>query len=378
MSPVNWRRPVAGAAICALTVTTMALVPTAAFADVVPGNEADVGVYTNGETDSMDIGDPTYLNVERGRAEAEPRGRRGPRQHARPDLRQGPGGRRHGLLPRPRARRHAARPTTTVLQTRGRSLYMRGGSNWTVMGFAGSAFAGGPNNLGNFYTVAVPGSDRRRGRRAALQRAQPREVAVHDRHDRRRRRPAQVHHVRQRRRHGDHLHQPRARRRRRSPSAPRRRSRPAPATPTTSSSARRTSRAGANNGLVDTPWSTVTIGLKADGFARQRHQPRPRGHRARPAARSSCRSSASLYTDALPEPARTSSRSTPSSTAADAFSTGVTEFNRRWAQDIPYIDVPERGHREGDRLPLVGRALQRASTRTSRATSTSTRRPSRA
>ena len=64
MSPVNWRRSVAGAAICALTVTTMALAPTAASADVIPGNESDIGVYTNGQTDSMDIGDPTYLNVD--------------------------------------------------------------------------------------------------------------------------------------------------------------------------------------------------------------------------------------------------------------------------------------------------------------------------
>ena len=43
--------------------------------------------------------------------------------------------------------------------TRGRSLYMRGASNnnFTVMGFAGSTFVGGPNNLGNLYTVTVPG-----------------------------------------------------------------------------------------------------------------------------------------------------------------------------------------------------------------------------
>ena len=26
---------------------------------------------------------------------------------------------------------------------------------------------------------------------------------------------------------------------------------------------------------------------------------------------------------------------------ADAFRTGVTAFNRQWAQDIPYIDVPD-------------------------------------
>ncbi len=48
---------------------------------------------------------------------------------------------------------------SAVLMTRGRSLYMRGASNanFTTMGFAGSAFVGGPNNLGNFYTVTVPG-----------------------------------------------------------------------------------------------------------------------------------------------------------------------------------------------------------------------------
>ena len=48
---------------------------------------------------------------------------------------------------------------SAVLMTRGRSLYMRGASNnnFTVMGFAGSAYVGGPNNLGNLYTVTVPG-----------------------------------------------------------------------------------------------------------------------------------------------------------------------------------------------------------------------------
>src|SRR5699024_10393712 len=45
--------------------------------------------------------------------------------------------------------------------TRGRTLYMRGPSNrnFTQMGFAGNTFAGGPNNLGDFYTVTVPGHE---------------------------------------------------------------------------------------------------------------------------------------------------------------------------------------------------------------------------
>ncbi|WP_428964927.1 hypothetical protein [Micromonospora fluostatini] len=48
---------------------------------------------------------------------------------------------------------------SAVLMTRGRSLYLRGANNanFTTMGFAGSAHVGGPNNLGNLYTVTVPG-----------------------------------------------------------------------------------------------------------------------------------------------------------------------------------------------------------------------------
>ncbi|WP_197511691.1 hypothetical protein [Tessaracoccus coleopterorum] len=64
-----------------------------------------------------------------------------------------------------------------VLQTRGRSLYMRGNSNFSAMGFAGSAFAGGVTNLGNFYTITVPASrSPRSAPSASTPRATPRAV----------------------------------------------------------------------------------------------------------------------------------------------------------------------------------------------------------
>ena len=64
MSPMTTKRAVASATICALTIATLAMVPTTAFAAPVPGDEADVGLYTNGQTDSMDIGDPTYVGLD--------------------------------------------------------------------------------------------------------------------------------------------------------------------------------------------------------------------------------------------------------------------------------------------------------------------------
>ncbi|MFC7650172.1 hypothetical protein ACFQX6_64925 [Streptosporangium lutulentum] len=53
------------AALVALTVTGLVGLPSTAHAagPVLPGNEGDVGVYTNGQSHVMDIGDPVYSNV---------------------------------------------------------------------------------------------------------------------------------------------------------------------------------------------------------------------------------------------------------------------------------------------------------------------------
>ncbi len=52
-------------ALAALTVAGLVSLPPAAHAatPILPGNEGDVGVYTNGQNHVMEIGDPVYSNV---------------------------------------------------------------------------------------------------------------------------------------------------------------------------------------------------------------------------------------------------------------------------------------------------------------------------
>ncbi|WP_249354097.1 Ig-like domain-containing protein [Microbacterium sp. 2FI] len=330
------RKPVAGAAILALTAATLALAPTAAVADVVPGNEADVGVYTNGQTDSMDIGDPTYANIDEVAAKlATGVDWTANSMHDRifeKDL--AAGGTDYYL---DRILGVSGTANNTVLQTRGRSLYMRGGSNWGVMGFAGSAFAGGPNNLGNFYTVVVPGqtvtevgaqrfnapshakSQYSIGATGVV--ADLRKFVTHDN--------VAVTALTFRNTSGaEQTFTVRA------------------ASPLATGAGdeadelvgTRTLTSGANNGLVDTPWSTVKIGLKADGFQRtganlERQVTVPAGGSVELSV------VGALYSDSLPAGATELDAYAELAPAA-AFQQGVTEFNRRWAQDIPYIDVP--------------------------------------
>ncbi|MDY0908607.1 Ig-like domain-containing protein [Microbacterium sp. CFBP9034] len=336
MSPDTWRKPVAGAAILALTAATLALAPTAASADVVPGNESDVGVYTNGQTDSMDIGDPTYLNV------AEVAQKLAPgvdwtasSMHGRifdKDL--AAGGTDYYL---DRVLGVTGTANNTVLQTRGRSLYMRGGSNWGVMGFAGSAFAGGPNSLGNFYTVAVPGqtvaevgAQRFNAPSHAKSRytigttgvvADQRKFVTHDN-------TAVTAITFQ------------------NPGAAAQTFTVRAASPLATGAGdannelvgSRTLTSGANNGLVDTPWSTVRVGIKAEGFERSganldRVITVPAGGSVEISV------VGSLYNDAMPA-GREELQTYADLEPAAAFAKGVTDFNRRWAEDIPYIDVP--------------------------------------
>ena len=135
-------------------------VPLAAEADgpVLPGNEGDIGVYTDGLKHSMEIGDPVYNNLDEVADQLAPpvaptaksmyesifkADRKGAGTDYYVDRVLGV----HGTL------------GTPILMTRGRTLYMRGASNnnWGILGFAGSTYVGGPNNLGNLYTVTVPG-----------------------------------------------------------------------------------------------------------------------------------------------------------------------------------------------------------------------------
>lgn len=329
----------AGAAICALTITTMALVPTAAHADVVPGNESDVGVYTNGQTDSMDIGDPTYLNLDEVAQKLAPGvDWTADSMHDRifeKDL--AAGGTDYYL---DRVLGVTGTANNAVLQTRGRSLYMRGGSNWGVMGFAGSAFAGGPNNLGNFYTVAVPGQT------VAEVGAQRFNAPSHAKS---RFTIGATGVVADQRRFITHDNVAVTAITFSNPGA-------APQTFTVRAASplatgagaandelagSRTLTSGANNGLVDTPWSTVRIGLKAEGFARSganldREITVPAGGSVDISV------VGALYSDGMPA-GKDELQEYAELTPDEAFRAGVTDFNRRWAQDIPYIDVPDAG-----------------------------------
>ena len=60
----RWRKAGRWAVLGAL-VLGAAVVPSVAQADspVLPGNEGDIGVYTNGLNHTMEIGDPVYNNV---------------------------------------------------------------------------------------------------------------------------------------------------------------------------------------------------------------------------------------------------------------------------------------------------------------------------
>ncbi|NDO91037.1 hypothetical protein GYH36_16490 [Cellulosimicrobium cellulans] len=225
-----------------------------------------------------------------------------------------------------------------VLQTRGRSLYMRGNSNWGVMGFAGSAFAGGPNNLGNLYTVTVPGqtvtevgAQRFNAPSHAKARytvgstgvvADLKKLITYDN-------VALSAITFSNPGTSDVTFTVRA-------------SSPLATTSTESAdelTGTRTLTSGANNGLVDTPWADVTIGLKAPGFERSgtnldREVTVPAGGSVDLSV------VGVLSSDTLPESVK-SFHEYAELAPADAFRTGVTAFNRQWAQDIPYIDVPD-------------------------------------
>lgn len=67
MSGRTRKGAVAATAVAALVACgSVALLPPTAYAasPVLPGNEADVGVYTDGLADSLDIGDPVYRNLD--------------------------------------------------------------------------------------------------------------------------------------------------------------------------------------------------------------------------------------------------------------------------------------------------------------------------
>src|SRR5690625_7287177 len=64
MRKQSLRTIIAGGAAGSLVLTLLGPLGGAAAFPVVDGNEDDIGLYTDGSSDSMDIGDPTYRNAD--------------------------------------------------------------------------------------------------------------------------------------------------------------------------------------------------------------------------------------------------------------------------------------------------------------------------
>ncbi|MEJ3744902.1 Ig-like domain-containing protein [Actinomycetes bacterium KLBMP 9797] len=335
------RRGPLWAALTALVVGGAVGVPSAAHADspILPGNEGDVGVYTDGLSHVMDIGDPVYGNagdVANQLAPGVPFTASSMHQSIF-DKDLAAGGTDYYLD------RILGVPGTlgsAVLMTRGRSLYMRGPSNnnFAVMGFAGSAHVGGPNNLGNLYTVTVPGqtvTEVNANRFNAPSHAKTRytigstgvtadqtkfitydNVAVT----------------------AITLTNPGGAAatftiRAASPLATQAGDGAAELT------GARTITSGSNNGLVDSAWDTIRTHLTGAGFTRaganlDREVTVPAGGSV------SLSVVGAVSSATLPETVE-SYREYAALPPAEAVRTGITAFNRRWAQDVPYIDVPD-------------------------------------
>jgi chitodextrinase len=322
-----------------MTGTSLAMAPTAASADASIVDPSDIGKYTDGQTDSLDIGNPTYTHVDEVAAALQPGVpyTAGSMYQSIFEQDLANGGTDY-YLDRVLGVKGAIGPT--ILQTRGRSLYMRGTStaSFTTMGFAGTAYAGGPNNLGNFYTVTVPGqtvsevSANRFNAPSHLSdtytigstgvTADENKFITYDN--------VAVTTLT--------FHNP-------GTSDVSFTVRAASPLATTAGAAddelygTRVLTSGSNNGLIDTPWSTAKIGVKAAGFTRS-------GANLDRAVTVPAGGSVDLsvvgvlYSDSLPD-SLASFYDYAGKAPAEAFRDGVTDFNRRWASDIPYIDVPD-------------------------------------
>ncbi len=333
------RSVVASGAATSLLITLLAPLGGAAAADEVPGFESDIGVYTDGQSDSMDIGDPVYRNVDLA-AEALDHGvpyTAGNMHQSIFEQDLAAGGTDYYL---DRVLGVSGTSGNNVLQTRGRTLYMRGASsaNFSTMGFAGTAYAGGPNNLGNFYTVTVPDqtiTEVGEARFNAPSHAKARytvgttgvtaDLAKFITYDNVAVTTVTFTNP------GDSAVDLTVRAA--SPLAT------TPGEEDNELTGTRTLTSGSNNGLVDTAWSQVTIGLRADGF--ERNGTNLDREISIPAGGSVDLSVVGvLYSDTLPESVE-AYHEYAELEPAEAFRTGVTEFNRRWASDVPYIDVPD-------------------------------------
>ncbi|MFD0743566.1 hypothetical protein ACFQ1L_18455 [Phytohabitans flavus] len=341
MSRRRVRRGTVWVALTALVVGGAVGLPSSAQAasPIIPGNEGDVGVYTDGLNHVMDIGDPTYSNTGDVVNQLKPgvpfTASSMQQSIFEKDL--AAGGTDYYL---DRVLGVQGAIGSAVLMTRGRSLYMRGASNnnFTTMGFAGSAYVGGPNNLGNLYTVTVPGqtvSEVNANRFNAPSHAKSRynigttgvtadltkfmtydNVAVTAITFNNPGEAAATFTVRAA-----------------SPLATQAGQGTAELTGT------RTITSGSNNGLVDTAWDTIRTSLTGGGFTRtgtnlDREVTVPAGGSL------SLSVVGAVSSATLPKTVE-AYNSYAALSPAEAVRTGITAFNRQWAQDVPYIDVPD-------------------------------------
>ncbi|SDL22126.1 discoidin domain-containing protein [Nonomuraea jiangxiensis] len=335
------RRAPTWAALTALVAGGVIGMPSTAHADgpVLPGNEGDVGVYTDGQHHVMEIGDPAYTNV----PEVAERLKPGVPYTASSmhqsifDKDLAAGGTDYYL---DRVLGVRGPLGAAVLMTRGRSLYMRGASNnnFTVMGFAGNTFVGGPNNLGNLYTVTVPGqtvaevnADRfnapshAKGRYTIGTTGVTADLTKFITYDNVAVTAIDFTNP------GDSAATFTVRAA--SPLATRAGDGEAELTGT------RTITSGSNNGLVDTAWNTISVDLTGTGFTRNganldREVTVPAGGTV------SLSVVGAVSSPTLPKTVESYEQYAALS-PGQAVRTGITEFNRRWAKDVPYIDVPD-------------------------------------
>ena len=335
------RRAPVWVALATLMVGGAAAIPSPAYADspILPGNEGDVGVYTDGLHHVMEIGDPAYSNVGDVANQLKPGVpfTAGSMHQSIFDKDLAAGGTDYYL---DRVLGVSGPIGSAVLMTRGRSLYMRGASNnnFTTMGFAGSAFVGGPNNLGNLYTVTVPGqtvTEVNANRFNAPSHAKTRyaigttgvtadqtkfitydNVAVSAITFTNPGEAAATFTVRAA-----------------SPMATQAGEGTAELTGT------RVITSGANNGLIDTPWETIRTSLTGTGFTRSganldREVTVPAGGSV------SLSVVGAVSSATLPKTVE-AYHQYAGLAPAEAVRAGITAFNRQWAQDVPYIDLPD-------------------------------------
>ena len=341
MSRRRARRGPVWAALTALVVGGAVGVPSPAHAasPILPGNEGDVGLYTNGLNHVMEIGDPTYNNVGDVVNQLKPGVpfTAGSMHQSIFDKDLAAGGTDYYL---DRVLGVQGALGSAVLMTRGRSLYMRGASNnnFTTMGFAGSAFVGGPNSLGNLYTVTVPGqtvSEVSANRFNSPSHAKTSytvgttgvtanqtkfitfdNVAVTAITFNNTGESAATFTVRAA-----------------APLATQ------PGAGTDELTGTRVITSGSNNGTIDTAWDAVRMSLTGDGFARtgtnlDREVTVPAGGSL------SLSVVGAVSSATLPKTVE-AYHAYADLTPAEAVKTGITAFNRQWAQDVPYIDVPD-------------------------------------